>query len=321
MRYAIHDLHPNQFEDLVVELCHEFLGAGVQSFATGPDGGRDAKFVGTAQEYPSRVQPLGGTIIIQAKHTLDAVAIYSDPSFSGLAASSTLSEEIPRIKALRDADQLDHYLLFSNRRLGAIANEQITRRLTQETGAFSVHLFGLEQIERYIKRYSFIATTLREFEYDLPLRASPNELAEVITAIDAVHSDIEWPTASSLTSLERVTFKRKNQMNCLSDEYAKYITRNYLKHFGVVEKFLADPINVNANIAYRNAVDEFSSKLLVYRQEFPSYDRLLDYLISVLIMRDGDLSSRKRLTRTVFYFMYWSCDIGTVEEEAHAPSE
>jgi hypothetical protein len=124
-----------------------------------------------------------------------------------------------------------------------------------------------------------------------------------------------------LTSLERVTFKRKNQMNCLSDEYAKYITRNYLKHFGVVEKFHADPINVNANIAYRNAVDEFSSKLLVYRQEFPSYDRLLDYLISVLIMRDGDLSARKRLTRTVFYFMYWSCDIGTVEEEAHAPSE
>lgn len=321
MRYALHDLHPNQFEDLVVELCHELLGSGVQNFATGPDGGRDAKFVGTAQEFPSRVQPLDGTFIIQAKHTLDAVAIYSDPSFSGLAASSTLSEEIPRIKALCDADQLDHYLLFSNRRLGAIANEQITSRLAQETGATSVHLFGLEQIERYIKRYSFIATMLRGFEYDLPLRASPNELAEVITSIAAVQSEIDWPTAPSLTSLERVAFKKKNQNNCLSDEYAKYITRNYLKHFGVVEKFLADPINVNANTAYCNAVDEFASKLIAYRQEFSSYDKLLDYLISVLIMRDGDLSSHKRLTRTVFYFMYWSCDIGAVEEEAHAPSE
>jgi hypothetical protein len=159
---------------------------------------------------------------------------------------------------------------------------------------------------------------LRDFEYDLPLRASPYELAEVITAIAAVHSEIDWPTASSLTSLERVAFKNKNQANSLSDDYARCITRNYLKHFGVVEKFLADPINANANMAYRNAVDEFSSKLIAYRQDFPSYDKLLDYLISALIIRDGDLSHHKRLTRTVFYFMYWSCDIGATEEETHA---
>jgi hypothetical protein len=321
MRYALHDLHPNQFENLVVELCHELLGAGVQCFATGPDGGRDAKFVGTAQEFPSRVQPLAGTTIVQAKHTIDAVGIFSDPSFSGPAASSTLSEEIPRIKALCDANQLDHYLLFSNRRLGAIANEQITQRLIKETGASSVHLFGLEQLERYIKRYSSIASMLREFEYDLPLRASPDELAEVIIAIADAHSEIDWPTSASWSSLERIAFTKKNQANRLSDEYARYITRNYLKHFGVVERFLADPINVNVNMAYRNAVDEFASKLIVYRHEFPTYDKLLDHLISVLINRDGDLSAHKRLTRTVFYFMYWSCDIGATEEEAHASAE
>ena len=321
MRFAFHDLQPSQFEDLVVELCHELMGSGVQKFATGPDGGRDAKFVGTAQEFPSRVQPLAGTTIIQAKHTLDAVGIFSDASFSGPAASSTISEEIPRIKALCDADQLDHYLLFANRRLGAIANEQITKRLVDETGVSSVYLFGLEQIERYIKRYSFIATTLREFEYDLPLRASPNELAEVITAIAAAHSEIEWPTASSATSLERVAFKKKNQINGLSDEYARLITRNYLKNFGAVEKFLADPINVNVYTAYRDAVDEFATKLVVHSPDFATYDKLLDYLLSVLIQRDGDLRSNKRLTRTVFYFMYWSCDIGETEEEDNASSE
>ena len=305
----------------MVELCHELLGAGVQKFATGPDGGRDAKFVGTAQEFPSRAAPLTGTTVVQAKHTLDAVGKFSDADFSGTAATSMLSAEVPRIKALRDAAQVDHYLLFSNRRLGAIANEQIMQRLVTETGVPSVHLFGLEQIERYIKRYSFIATTLHDFEYDLPLRASPDDLAEVITAIADVQAQIDWPAAVSATSLQRVAFKKKNEINGLSEEYARYITRNYLKHFGVIEKFLADPINVVPCTAYRNAVDEFAAKLVAHRGDFATYDKLLDYLLSGLIQRDGDLRSHKRLTRTVFYFMYWACDIGETEEETSASSE
>lgn len=321
MRFALHDLRPGQFEDLVVELCHELLGAGVQKFATGPDGGRDAIFVGTAQEFPSRASPLTGTTVVQAKHTLDAVGKFSDADFSGTSATSTLSEEVPRIKALRDAGQVDHYLLFSNRRLGAIADEQVTQRLITETGVPSVHLFGLEQIERYIKRYGFLATMLRDFEYDLPLRASPEDLAEVITAIADVQAQIDWPTAISATSFQRVAFKKKNEINGLSEKFARLITRNYLKHFRVIEKFLADPINDVPYKAYRDAVDEFAAKLVVHREDFATYDKLLDYLLSVLIKRDGDLRSHKRLTRTVFYFMYWNCDIGETEEETSASSE
>lgn len=321
MRFALHDLQPTQFEDLVVELCHELLGAGVQKFASGPDGGRDAKFEGTAQEFPSRVAPWSGTIVIQAKHTLDAIGKFSDADFSGTSATSILTKEIPRIKNLRDAGQLDHYLLFSNRRLGAIANEQITERLIEETGTPSVYLFGLEQIDRCIKRYSYIATMLREFEYDLPLRASPDDLAEVITAIADAQTEISWPTSGSATSLQRVAFKRKNEINGLSDDLARLITRNYLKHFGIVEKFLADPINAAVYNAYRDAVDEFAAKLITHREDFDTYDKLLDYMLSVLIQRDGDLRSHKRLTRTVFYFMYWTCDIGNMEEELYASSE
>lgn len=321
MRFALHDLQPKQFEDLVVELCHELLGTGVQKFATGPDGGRDAKFVGRAQEFPSRAAPLSGTTVVQAKHTLDAVGKFSDADFSGKSATSALSVEIPRIKALRDAGQLDNYLLFSNRRLGARANEQIMKRLVEETGAPFVYLFGLEQIERYIKRYDFLMTMLRDFEYDFPLRASPDDLAEVITAIAEIQLRIDWPTAVSTTSLQRVAFKKKNEINGLSDEYAWHITKNYLKDFGIVEKFLADPINAEVYAAYCNAVDEFAAKLLVHRGDFPSYDKLLDYMLTVLIKRDSDLRSHKRLTRTVFYFMYWACDIGDTEREINASTE
>jgi hypothetical protein len=54
MKYAYEHLSWEQFEDLVVALCQFLLGAGVQGFATGTDGGRDAKFIGTAELLPSK---------------------------------------------------------------------------------------------------------------------------------------------------------------------------------------------------------------------------------------------------------------------------
>ena len=69
MKYAYEDLGPEQFETLIVLLCQRLLGISVQGFAKGPDGGRDAKFVGTAELHPSKVDPWSGTTIIQAKHT------------------------------------------------------------------------------------------------------------------------------------------------------------------------------------------------------------------------------------------------------------
>lgn len=314
MRFALHDLSPEQFEKLVTAICHELLGPGIQEFAAGRDGGRDAKFVGTAQCFPSATEPLSGQTIVQAKHTTEPVGKFSDSDFSGSSTSSTLAIESPRIVALRKAGLLDNYLLFANRRLGGIANESITHRVKTETGVPIVHLFGVEAMERHIKRHPHISKMLADFEYDLPLRASPDELAHVIANIADKSSDIDWPKSRSLTSLERVAFERKNQLNGLSDEYAAHITRNYLKHFEPVEKFLADPINTDVFRAYSDAVDEFSAKLVAHRSEYATFDKLLNHLLEVLIQRDSDLRANKRLTRVVFYLMYWACDIGANPE-------
>ena len=69
MKYAYEDLGDEQFEKLIVFLCQRLLGISVQGFAKGPDGGRDAKFVGTAELHPSKAAPWIGTTVIQAKHT------------------------------------------------------------------------------------------------------------------------------------------------------------------------------------------------------------------------------------------------------------
>ena len=64
MKYRYEDLSPEQFEGLVIFLCQELLGISVQGFSKGRDGGRDAKFVGTAQLYPSKAAPWDGTVIM-----------------------------------------------------------------------------------------------------------------------------------------------------------------------------------------------------------------------------------------------------------------
>ena len=69
MKYVYEDLSDEQFEILVIFLCQKLLGISVKGFATGTDGGRDAKFIGIAEIFPSKASPWQGITIIQAKHT------------------------------------------------------------------------------------------------------------------------------------------------------------------------------------------------------------------------------------------------------------
>jgi hypothetical protein len=112
MKYAYENLGDEQFETLIVFLCQELLGIGVQGFSKGVDGGRDAKFVGTAEIHPSKADPWSGTTIIQAKHTNGYNKHFSETDFYNPTpeTESVLSKEIPRIKKLRANDELDHLI-------------------------------------------------------------------------------------------------------------------------------------------------------------------------------------------------------------------
>ncbi|MDR5610605.1 MULTISPECIES: hypothetical protein [unclassified Arsenophonus] len=146
-KYAYEDLSCDQFENLIVYLCQEILGIGVQTFTKGPDGGRDAKFEGTCQYYPSTTSPWNGIVIIQAKHTNGYNKHFSEPDFySPSSKSSILSKEIIKIKQLKNKNQLDHYMLFSNRRLPANADANIKQYLSTECNIpeSSICLCGIE---------------------------------------------------------------------------------------------------------------------------------------------------------------------------------
>lgn len=319
MKFAYEDLGDDQFEKLVVCLCQHVLGISVQGFAKGPDGGRDAKFMGTAELFPSKAAPWVGTTIIQAKHTNGYNRNFSESDFfSKTAANSVLGKEIPRIKKLRAAKQLDHYMLFANRRLAGNAETEIREYIAAECAvpATSIYLCGVEQLETWLKRFPQAAKDADLDPVDSPLIVSPDDLAEVVQAlarqIDGVTVLLDDPPTN------RVTYEQKNALNNMSVEYAKAQRRKYLKETAQIRTFLAAPENLELLRMYESVVDEFQLKIISKRKNYQTFDELMEYLVDLLFSRDPVLrqNAHKRLTRAMLFYMYWNCDIGEVDDAA-----
>lgn len=315
MKYAYEDLGEDQFERLVVLLCQRLLGMGTQGFAKGVDGGRDAKFVGTAQMLPSERAPWDGTTIVQAKHTNGYNRSFSEGDFfNPKSENTTIGKEIPRIKRLRKAKQLDHYLLFTNRKLTGNAESDIRSHIAKTCGMpeSSIMLCGLEQLETWLKAFPDVPAKANLDPLDSPLIVSPDELSEVVQAF-ARHLDSAARTLD-VPPTPRTLYETKNTINNMSVDYAKGLRRLYLKETAQVSEFLAAPENADLLGMYESVVEEFQLKIIAKRKDYHTFDDVMNYLIDLLFARDPQLRANKRLTRAMLFYMYWNCDIGESDD-------
>lgn len=311
MKYAYEDLSSAQFETLIVLLCQRLLGAATQGFAAGPDGGRDAQFVGTAELFPSKAAPWVGTTIIQAKHTNGYNKTFSDSEFFSTTSNNTVvGKEIPRITRLREQKHLDHYLLFANRRLAGNADAKLRAHIAKECGICgeSIYLCGVEHLELWLKQYPEIAVLAKLDQVDSPLIVTPDELAEVVHAFANHLRTVTEAIMDPPTS--RVPYETKNRLNNMTPEYAKELRKRYLKETQQVRAFLAMPDNAALLFKYETATDELQLKIIAKRKDYQTFDEVVEYLAELLFNRDVILRSNKRLTRVMIFYMYWNCDIG-----------
>jgi len=313
MKFADEDLSDGQFETLIVFLCQKLLGISVQGFAKGPDGGRDAKFVGTADLHPSKAAPWVGTTIIQAKHTNGYNRNFSESEFfNPTAANTVLGKEIPKIKKLRENKQLDHYMLFANRRLAGNAESEIRAYISTECNIpqSSIYLCGLEQLELFMRTFPDVPGKAQLDPVDSPLTVTSDDLAEIVQALarqsGAVAKLLDYPPT------ERVKYDAKNALNNMSDEYAKGLLKRFLKETSQIRTFLAAPENIDLQRMYETVVDEFQFKIIAKRKDYQTFDMVMEYLLDLLFSRDPILRqhAHKRLTRIMLFYMYWNCDIG-----------
>ena len=314
MKYAYENLSSQQFEQFVILLCQKLLGIAVQSFSSGPDGGRDAGFNGTCEIFPSKAEPWTGITIIQAKHTNGFNKHFSEGDFySKKGSSGILNKEIARIKKLRRASQLDNYILFANRRLSANSESEIRAYIAEECKIpeFSVRLCGIEDLETWLKEFPDISKKANLDPLDSPLIVSPDDLSEVVEALAK-----QQPLLDSIDNppISRISYKEKNKINNMSEEYGKTLRKRYLKETMQIYGFLSDPGNLELLKLYQNTIEEFQFKIIAKRKDYQNFDSIINYLFDLLFARDPVLNRHKRLTRAMLFYMYWNCDIGKTED-------
>ncbi|AAV97133.1 hypothetical protein KQ247_14950 [Ruegeria pomeroyi] len=307
-----HDMSDDQFEQVAVALGQRLFGPGLIGFAKGKDGGRDAKFRGTAQAYPSTASPWNGGTIIQAKHTTGINASFSDKAFfNPETETGILADELARIKALIASGELDNYLVISNRKLTGITQGKLETYLHKETGLKKDQLgfLGTSQLDDLFKLYPDALKSLDFRPLERPLIVRSDELAETIEAFGDALGDLEVPETKDLPE-PRTPLDKKNRLNNMSDEYAKKLRSLYLPVTRQIDVFLGDPKNDQFLEKYHDATEEFSLKIIEFQGAEDTFDSVFNYLLDMLIDRSSVLRGNKRLTRAMLFYMYWTCDIG-----------
>lgn len=313
MKYAYEDMYDYQFEKLIVILCQELFGVGAQGFANGPDGGRDAKFVGTAEIFPSKVAPWSGTTIIQAKHTNGFNRSFSECDFFSVSSNKTvIGVEIPRIKNLHKNKQIDNYILFANRRLSANTEEDIRNYISKMCGIpkDSIYLSGSEQLDNWLARFPNVLSSVNLDPIDSPLIINSEDICNIIEKLAQQWTKIKKALDDPPTP--RITYEDKNILNNMTEEYAKELIKRYLKDTEQIRSFLADPKNKDILNLYNSVIEELGLKIIAKRNDYQTFDNVMEYILDLLFNRDAVLRKRqnKRLTRVVLFYMYWNCDIG-----------
>jgi hypothetical protein len=301
--FNFHDLHWEEFEQLVSTICMKILGTGVVVFATGKDGGRDGTFAGTAESFPSRTAPYSGRFVIQAKHTANPTASCADAEFEKLCR-----DESPRVSALCATGELDHYLLFTNRKKPATSSIKKERSFNKN-GCKTASIVGIEQLRNYLTIKPQIWSSLGFDRFDKPFAIGTDDLTEVIRAF---HRELDTdgvlsPSGQDFTYVQK---PKKNRINKLSKECALEIETRSVPHFSAIQEFLHNPRNDELRALYEDTASEIRQKLLVSRALFGSFDHVLSHLVELVVGNNPQLKFKKRFAAIFLHYMYYTCDIG-----------
>lgn len=305
--YRLYELNDEEFERLVVRICVHWLGAGVTPFATGKDGGRDGKFVGKANSFPSMTAPLEGRCVLQAKHVSAPNKSCSDKDFERL-----LKKEHPKIKKLIEDGLCDHYIIFTNRKLTGGADHKLIKEL-MALGLKSAHIVAIERIGMAIDQFSDVENSLPNREDTSPFRFEPGDLVEVIQAVSEyakAGSHVDFHSATDFESIKIKT--EKNTLNGLTKEYyQQLIVAGSMPHFQKVESFLKNPRNRDLADLYHDSADEIKAKILVARAKFGAFDDIFAFIYEQIQKQSDGLKGKRRMITIILHYMYFNCDIGS----------
>jgi hypothetical protein len=309
MDYRLENLSSDDFEELVNQLCQSVLGMGTVRFSKGKDGGRDGRFEGTAQSYPSAAEPWQGKFIIQAKHTSSHQASCSDSAFFG-QQKSLVNTEIEKVKRLCANGEVENYLLFTNRKETS-SRDHAVAHIKRETGLQNVDIIGRKTLHSWLAQNDGIARRFKIGWYALPLTLTEFDIKDVITAfgnqMEAI-KQIHIITEEAL--LVNTPKDEKNELNQLSPSYYhNQVAGRSLQYFAQIDDFLQRDDDL-ANIYY-NFAAELSNKIAIKRKSFDQFEDIFAYLYDLIFEENRiALKKDKRLIWVFLHHLYFNCHIG-----------
>ena len=313
MDYRLENLSEDDFEELVNTLCEKILGIATVGFSKGKDAGRDGRFKGKCNSYPSETAPWTGTTIIQSKHTSDYDASCADKDFYG-NLSSLINKEIPKIQALKNNGAIDNYLLFTNRKETA-SREDTIEYIKAQTGLVNVDIIGKNTIHRYIEKHQDIAKAFRIGNYALPLTLTENDIKDVIIAFKTQSQSIQKIGTITEEKIIAILKEEKNQLNNLTQSYYNNEIKNKtLEYFTLIDDFLGDIKNIEYQRIYLDFASELSNKIAIKRSEFDKFEDIFIHLYDAIFAENKiALNQDKRFIWIFLHHLYFNCDIGRTE--------
>jgi hypothetical protein len=311
MDYKLENINDADFERMVNTICQKILGTGVVVFSTGKDGGRDGKFTGTAQNYPSTKKSWTGKFIIQAKHTENYNASCSDNDFEKI-----VYDEIDKIKKLKKNSEIDNYLLFTNRKYPAIKGERLVKKIIKETGIENCAIIGKETInDQYLNSNKDIVKQFRLDITHIQFDFSDEEIKDIILAFKRQLPEIKIEIKKEVDKLKQdftlIDKKEKNKKNKLSEKYFnEFIVGKSLMDFDKIEKFLYNPLNENLKDYYYDTAYELNHLISLKRDDFDLFEEIFVFIYKLICDGSTPLKGSKRHVLTFLHYMYYECLIG-----------
>lgn len=308
MKYPLYELSDLQFEDLVVLICEKILGTGTINFSTGKDGGRDAKFTGKAEKFPSSANPWNGKLIIQAKHTANVIAKCSDSDFKTI-----LKKEVKeKLSKLITNKEIDYYIVFTNRKLSGIADAKLSNFIDSNI-SLENSIIGEERIQLWLKEYSDIPKILKLNSLLLPLQFYEQDLKDIIIKFHDMRNELKQISKNAIPDLKYTKLAEKNELNTLSKEYFEFIKEKSLLYFSQIDDFLSAVKNRTYKEYYENTVSDLQEIILIKRNEFDKFEEIIHLLYNYVLEKSPELNCKRSLIRTFLHYMYANCDIGVKE--------
>lgn len=314
-KFQIEELSDDGFEDLVWYICTKVFGKGVTKFAKGRDGGRDASFNATANEFPSKQSAWKGKTVIEAKHVNGAYRSCSEPVFFENQSSVINKQIIPKVKKLIDEDELDNYVVFTNRTLTGTYESKIRKHISNLTGLQEENVFiaGVEYIDLTLREYPQLINLASLKIRNRPYQFTYDEFSEVIETLCSEFKEFNASTTDA--PISRIPMEKKNLLNDMTDEAWTEVEKDYFISFGQIRNFLAEPENDRVQEKYIDMVNQIKLSVLDGLSRGQSILHILDSIYRMAIETHPVLKDNKFLTRATIYYMYWICDIGRKSDD------